>query len=332
MARLPVPRGPITEYLVASLREPPHDLGRPPLPVTEALSDDDLHLALYVCYELHYAGFEEVEDDWEWEPSLIAVRGSLERAFEGALRASTPSPGFDRGTPMADQLGVVERSDDGPSLSKFMQTQATREHFEEFLIHRSAYQLKEADPHTWAIPRVRGRAKAAMVEIQYDEYGSGRPDRVHSELFRRAMDALGLDATYGAYVDRIPGVTLATVNLMSMFGLHRRLRGATVGHLALFEMTSPIPNRRYATGLRRLGFGGEAVAFFDEHVVADSVHEVIAANDLAGALAIDEPELGSDILFGAHALARADARFGEHVLSRWRRGETSLISAPVRVG
>ena len=70
------------------------------------------------------------------------------------------------------------------------------------------------------------------------------------------MDAVGLDATYGAYLDQIPGVTLATVNLMSLFGLHRRLRGAIVGHLALFEMTSSVPEpalrqRPAAARLRR---------------------------------------------------------------------------------
>ena len=85
-----------------------------------------------------------------------------------------------------------------------------------------------------------------MVEIQADEYGGGRAERMHAALFARAMDALGLDSRYGAYVDHLPAVTLATVNLMSLFGLHRRLRGAIVGHLALFEMTSSIPNRRYA--------------------------------------------------------------------------------------
>ena len=99
-----------------------------------------------------------------------------------------------------------------------------------------------------------------MVEIQADEYGDGRAEQdIHAELFARAMEAVGLDATYGAYLDRMPGVTLATVNLMSLFGLHRRLRGAIVGHLALFEMTSSVPNRRYGAGLRRLGYGEDAL-------------------------------------------------------------------------
>src|SRR5439155_7052144 len=130
--------------------------------------------------------------------------------------------------------------------------------------------------------------KAAIVEIQADEYGGGRAERIHSALFADAMRATGLDDGYGAYLRRIPGVTLATVNLMSLLGLHRRWRGAIVGHLALFETTSSLPNRRYANALRRLGFGERATAFFDEHVTADAVHEQIAVVDLAGGLVRQE--------------------------------------------
>ncbi len=166
-----------------------------------------------------------------------------------------------------------------------------------------------------------------MVEIQADEYGGGDPARIHAVLFARAMDALGLDSTYGAYVDRVPAVTLATVNLMSMLGLHRRLRGAVVGHLALFEMTSSLPNGRYADGLRRLGCGPDATAFFDEHVVADAVHESVAAVDLAGGLARQQPDLVPDILWGATALRELEADFGRHLLGAWKSGCSSLEGA-----
>jgi hypothetical protein len=162
------------------------------------------------------------------------------------------------------------------------------------------------------------------VEIQADEYGGGRAERMHSSLFADAMDALGLDSRYGAYLDRIPAVTLATVNLMSLFGLHRRLRGAIVGHLALFEMTSSVPNGRYARGLRRLGEGARATAFFDEHVEADAVHENVAAVDLAGGLVRQDPALAPDVLWGARTLAALDRRWADHVLDAWAAGETSL--------
>ena len=197
----------------------------------------------------------------------------------------------------------------------------------EFLIHKSIYQLKEADPHTWAIPRLQGRAKAALVEIQADEYGGGRPERMHSALFARTMRGLGLDDAYGAYVDVVPAVSLAAVNLMSLFGLNRRLRGAITGHLAIYEMTSSQPNRLYGNGFRRHGFDAAVTHYFDEHVEADAVHEQIAGRDLAGGLVEAEPGLLSDVLFGATAVMAVDGMLSSHLLAAWEAGGSSLRTA-----
>jgi hypothetical protein len=278
MRSLPSPRGPVSELLLNRLPDAPHSIPRlVPAPSDDPLADEDLQLALYLCYELSYRGLPGVDDGWEWEPSLLALRRELECLFESALVDAVPRP--PQPVPPTD-IDLVLRAiadEEGPSLSSYVKVSATLDEVREFVVHRSAYQLKEADPHSWAIPRLAGAPKAALIEIQNDEYGRGRVEWIHAELFGRAMRALGLDPEYGAYLEVIPGVTLATVNLMSLFGLHRRWRGAIVGHLALFEMTSSIPNRRYAEGLRRLGFEGEATLFFDEHVTADAVHEAIAA-------------------------------------------------------
>lgn len=138
------------------------------------------------------------------------------------------------------------------------------------------------------------------------------------------MRGADLDDTYGAYVDDVPAITLASHNMMSMFGLNRRLVGAIVGHLAAFEMTSSIPNKLYADGLRRLGYGEDVTDYFDEHVEADAVHEQIAARDLAGGLAEDRPDLLPDIMFGAAACLAVDGWVGEHILQAWSRDESSL--------
>jgi hypothetical protein len=321
---LPEPRGALSACVVEALSNPDAELRPSPVLVGSPLDDDDLHLALYVCYELHYHSFAGVADRWEWDPGLIAFRNELECAFMEGLEATVPKGDEVRPDALADLLFELSEADDGPSLSLFLQNEGTIEQFREFVIHRSAYQLKEADPHTWAIPRMRGAAKAAMVEIQADEYGSGRPDRVHSALFAKSMDALGLDSAYGAYLDHIPGVTLATVNLISRFGLHRELRGALTGHLAMFEITSPVPNRRYAGALRRFGASDEAIDFFDEHVEADSVHEQVAARDLAQGLALDQPGLAQQIVFGAESLLTLESRWSAALLSAWKDGGSSL--------
>ncbi|WP_320670694.1 iron-containing redox enzyme family protein [Patulibacter defluvii] len=333
MPAIPSPRGPVSERLLAALTGPPPAPADDPLadvappPTADPFADEDQQLALYCAYELHYRGLDGVDPTWEWQPSLLALRARLEARFEAGLRALVPDDDGD-GPVAPDEIDLAIRAiaaAEAPSLSRFLQREATLDHYREVLIHRSAYQLKEADPHSWAMPRLDGPPKAALVEIQVDEYGNGRPERIHARLFADAMEALGLDPTYGAYLDRIPAPALATVNLMSLFGLHRRWRGAIVGHLALFESTSSIPNGRYAEGLRRLAVPDpRATAFFDEHVEADAVHEQLATIDLAGGLVRQQPELARDVLFGARCLAALEARWAAGVLDRWRAGRSAL--------
>ncbi len=278
--RLPVPRGPITDMLYTRLRTTPHRMfDRAAFAggsdEDDILGSEDLQLALHLCYGLHYDGFEGVDDGWEWEPSLLAVRAKLEQQFLLGLTTHAGSPASETAElDVADVVGQVRQllSADGPSLSTYMSQQGGIDEMREFVIHRSIYQRKEADPHTWAIPRLRGRAKSALVTLQSDEYGGGRVGATHAELFADTMAALDLDPTPGRYIDWVPAPTLATDNLVSFFGLHRRWRGALVGHLAAFEMTSVIPMGRYAAILRRILGAETGAAFYDVHVEADVHH------------------------------------------------------------
>lgn len=292
----------------------------------DVVRDDDIQLSLFLLYASSYGSLPELDADLEWDAQLIATRHVLESTFEAALREAVPAPPIPDATidAVGRSLFALAEADTGPRLSRYLAKKATLEQAREFFVQRSIYTLREADPHSWAIPRLHGRAKAALVEIQSDEYGGGRPDRVHATIFAKAMRGAGLDDTYGAYLDDVPAITLASHNMMSMFGINRRLVGAIVGHLAAFEITSSIPNRLYGDGMRRLGFGDDVTDYFDEHVEADAVHEQIAARDLAGALAEDHSELLPDIMFGAAACLTVDGWAAGHMLDSWTRGESSL--------
>ena len=326
---LPAARGEITEQLFAYMRdrecagEIAVALGGP------MWEDDDAQLALYCCYELHYRGFAGVAEDLEWDPHLLALRARLERQFLSEVSERVAIAGSQRellhSGDVEAALSAMATAQGGRSLSTYLEQSGTVEELREFCIHRSAYQLKEADPHTWGLPRLAGPAKAAMVEIQADEYGNGRLADMHAELFAETMVAVGLDPTYGAYVDRLPAVTLATTNLISLFGLHRRWRGALVGHLALFEMTSVGPMSRYASALDRFGMPSGARRFYDIHVEIDEHHERVALESMVRELVISEPHLGPDVVFGAAALTAVEARFAGHLLDSWAAGDSSLI-------
>ena len=326
---LPAQRGPVSEQLLDRLSRRVHTLG--PLPIADdvdLLHDDDAALALYLCYELHYLGLPGVDEAWEWEPSLLRERRRLEVAFEANLiELVGPIPIAVSCEQVVAELEAMASPGGEPSLSEHMAERGTRAQMEEFAVHRSAYQLKEADPHTFAIPRLTGRAKAALVDIQQGEYGEGRVEEVHANLFAEVMVELGLDPRYGAYIDRLPAVSLATSNLASMFGLHRRWRGALVGHLALFEMCSVGPMGRYAAALRRLGLGAGATRFYEAHVLADERHRVVALDHMVTGLLADEPYLGGEVVFGARALAAVEGRFARALLDAWADGRSSLRGA-----
>ena len=141
-----VARGPLSGRLLAVLPDDPRPVpeladqaGELAARTVDLLSDDDLQLALYLLYELHYRGLDGVDERWEWHPDLVATAAALESAFEAALRrlvaprlpTSSPSPAE---VPAA--LARLVADDTSPSLSAFLSRQATRSQYAEFLMHR----------------------------------------------------------------------------------------------------------------------------------------------------------------------------------------------------
>ncbi|MFC9280828.1 iron-containing redox enzyme family protein [Streptomyces collinus] len=314
--QLPPARGQLSEAVAAYLR----GAGRLPRTVTAEPYGDDLQLALYLCYELHYRGFAGVEPRYEWDPELLRLRGAMEDRFLTALRADTP--GHDS---LDDALGalLVEPAE-GTGITHFLCDEGELWHLREYAAQRSLYHLKEADPHAWVLPRLWGRAKAAMAAVEYDEFGGGRAERVHARLFADLMADLGLETGYGHYLDAGCAEMLAVVNLMSLFGLHRELRAALVGHFADVEITSSPGSRRLAEAMRRTGVGPAAAFFYDEHVEADAVHEQVVRHEVIGGLLEEEPESAGDIAFGIDATEFLEGRLARRLLTEWRAGRTSL--------
>lgn len=310
---VPKPRGRLSETLFA-LMAGANDDWRPVVDL-DPDSADDAHIALWAMYELHHQGLDDVPDTLEWHAPLLAVRRRLELAFEAELRARFTPPEAD-GDFATAFFGYVAQHE-GPSLASYVHRRADREQVLELLRWRSVYHLKESDATAWVVPRLPVRPKAALSELLFDEYGAGDPNRLHAHLFALGMSAAGLSAEYGAYVNDAPAEILAQNNAMSLFGLHRRLRGAALGHLAAFEATSSMPARRISQGLARLGLPQALVDYYDEHVLADAAHEQQAVRDICGALVEDEPGLTEDVFLGAFACMDLEDRVAHRASAEW---------------
>jgi hypothetical protein len=316
----PKPRGALSEWTFGLLRNLPERASWQSTTAPAADSLEDETVTLWTLHELSYGGFEDVDGRAEWEPVLLAVRRDLEDELEARLRerwadaGSRELPGADE---VPDALAALVEQDDGPSLADLVRRGADGDQVLELLRQRSVYHLKESDPVAWVVPRLPVRAKAALMELQYDEYGDGNPNRLHSHLFARGLSAVGLRPEYGAYVDDALAETLEMNNVVSMFGLQRRLRGAAMGHLAAFEMTSSLPSRKVVQGLERLGLDGAMSDYYSEHVEADAIHEHLAARDICGTLVEDEPEQAGEVLFGAFTCLDQEKRFATAMLGVW---------------
>lgn len=315
---LPKPRGDVSEWVFERLRAVSDEApGTVPDAVAPMPSDRaDAAVALWSLHELSYSGFEDVSAFAEQDPVALVTRAALERDLEQRLRDRWPVESVQPGDVPARIVAMVE-ADEGPSLAAYVHRRADRDQVLGLLQQRSVYHLKEADPSTWTVPRLPVRAKAALVELQFDEYGAGNPNRLHSHLFARGLDAIGLRPDRGAYVDDALPQTLEMNNAISLFGLQRRLRGASMGHLAAFEATSSQPSHRMVQGMKRLGFAEPMLRYYSEHIEADAVHEHLAARDICGTLAEDDPQQAAEVVFGVFTCLDLEARFATAMFAQW---------------
>src|SRR6202000_541580 len=325
--QLPAAYGPLSMAVRCSLTElaPRDQLAR----IGPSMRDSDpygldLELALYMCYELHYRGFAGVDPTWEWHPALLELRAELHRVFLAGVRRDVGA--IDDGhTAAAEMESISIETLDGTGPSYYLRDHGTWEQMREYFVHRSLYHLKEGDPHAFVIPRLTGQAKASFVAVEFDEYGAGRAARPHQQLCADLLTAADLDATYLAYLEKVPAESLAVVNLMSLFGLHRQFRGAAIGHFASTEITSSPGSRRLVEALQRLNAPPECVAFYREHVEADAVHEQVVRGDVVGDLVAREPHLDRDVVFGIRAHAAVEDRLADVIMTSWKADETSLL-------
>ena len=317
---LPESRGPLSAAVLAALRT------GAAVTCSVAGADpygEDLQLALYCCYELHYRSFAGVADEREWDPAVLSCRAELERAFLAALRHDVTA-GADVG---AEIDALLVEPIDGAGVSHHLRDVGQLWQLCEYVARRSLYHLKEADPQAFVIARLDGPAKAALVTIEHDEYGAGNPERMHSHLFAEMMRALELDPTYGHYLDAAPAAALAEVNFMSLCGLHRLLRGALLGQFATVELTSSPGSARLVRAMRRMRLPEATAEFYAEHIEADAVHEQLVRRGVLGPLLVAEPELAADVVFGMRASGYLAERFGRWLLDCWAEGRSSLRTA-----
>ena len=294
-----------------------------------AIEDPDAQLALWILYELAYRGFDGVARRARVGPPPAGPARRLgdgrSRAASGAATRELVDSVDDVDDPAEQVLAMVDRAD-GVSLSTFLRREATREQVLEYLRERSVQQLKESDPQSFVLPRLdgRGQGRAGRDPVRRVRRRA-TPSACTSTCTPRRCAAAGLDPSYGAYVDEISAVSLASANVMSLFvpeppapwGRARPLRGLR-GH----QLGAVTPGRRGDRAgrpgadrggvLRRARRGGRGA------------RAGRGPGHVWGVVA-EHPDRRGDVLFGAAAALHLDALSGPG--PDWADGRGDGLSA-----
>jgi len=289
-----------------------------PRELTDPLVDLDLQLSLNLCYELHFLSFRGVETGWEWDPGLLELRAELERLFMRGLGSAVGKPLEIRPDEVSGRLRGLKPDPGFEELVDHVANDAGLSQTRELVIHRSPVKLRQPDPYGWTMARLRGRPRRTLAKLVQNAV----PARA---LYSKTMRAVGLDDRDGAYLDLLPGSTLAEVNLISFFGLHRRAHGAMLGQIAMQEILYPAEDKACGQALSRLGMNGDAAAYFGEAEHRAESLAPAAVFEMAEGLARIDPKLGPDIILGARAMLAVQKRLVDRMLERWRGSASSLL-------
>lgn len=267
----------------------------------------DLQLALYVGYELHHRGFAGVDPRWEWDPGVLQLRARLEESFGTALREGVGDVSEHK---VVDEIRRLFKQ--RPVLADHLREQGTWPQLREYFAQRSVHRLKTDDSRAWATH--------AMTPAQSS---SATADGSAPHSFAEVLKAAGLDPGYLRYLNDVSAEALALVNMMSMFGLHRNLRGAAAGQMLATKIAVRRASGALVDALVRVAAPAPCVQFYRAHTGPASK----ARCDTVGALLEREPELESDVVLGIRAFELIEDRFATRLVTCWTEGRTSLRHA-----
>jgi len=317
----------------AELLDAGRELARRAFVQDDDAAADVAHRALYAFGAQSGWSPSDAVRDQEHDLTLIALRLELERAFEAQLDRLAPLPEAAPQDPEAirawlSDLALERDLFGGPSMGAYYRERATLGQLKEVVAQRSLFFLKEPDPWTMVIPSLRGKAKAGLIDLLLDEYGWGRFDQMHSTVYERMMEKLGLETGYDHYLDRTAWQFLAGLNYQVMVGRHRRLCRRMYGYVFLVEADSPGSMRNYLQAYARAGVDDpEILTFYELHIDADEGHADVALNEVVMPVVRDEPDAATEIARGVVEGRWLHGLFSTHLHEAFSAGRSSLRPA-----
>ncbi len=245
---------------------------------------DELHRALLACYQMHvrlpHHGMAENQFhplavrlmavlEGAWERDLLArARRSAHRAVGDALTEEALPADPEAFAEWFKRAAFTHPLYEHP-LYAFLAGEATRAQLERFLRLEAAGEAAFDDLVALGQVGTRGEVKIEMGRNYWDELGNGRTHAVHTHLFHRLTDTLGIEAPEA---HELPWQVLSGVNVMLWSCVPRRNAFRAQGTLGAVELLAPQRCTRLTTGAERVGIPKKAMVYYAAHAIVDIGH------------------------------------------------------------
>lgn len=263
----------------------------------------DAALALAQLHDLHLAPVPTLGDRvrFQHHPAVAMLKHRLEHAF--LRRLPEPVAAVDDAVAGMRKISAVDLV---PPVYDWIAEEATLDEVRSYLTIEGGPDGGFDDLVALCQVGIDGEPKVELATNYWDEMGRGTLAEVHTELHHRMARALGLVA-----VDRRdqPVEALERSLLGSTLATNRALQPELVGALGLLELQAGPRCRRVVKGLERLACSEDALAFYEEHAVADPRHGKDWLDHVVGPLAERYPEWAPRIVTGAAWRSHVNAAF-----------------------
>ena len=239
---------------------------------------DCLHRALLGVYQQHMRLPQHGMAVNQFHPLPCRVMAVLEGSWErDMLRRARAGRDLSPGALPADPDAFVDwyraAAFTHPlyehDLYAHLASEADRGAIEWFLRMEAAGEAAFDDVVALAQVGTRGEVKLEMAQNYWDEMGNGKSHKVHTHMFHRLVEGLGIEAPAA---DELPWQVLAGVNVMLWCAIPRRNAFRAQGVLGAVELLAPQRCTRLVHGALRVGIEKRTMVYYGAHAIIDVGH------------------------------------------------------------
>lgn len=287
---------------------------------------EDVHRSLFHLYSRRVWNAPSAPLSAGLDHALQLIRDNLEREFRESLASKRDgllsAPPADR-SELASwfaELATGTHPHENPQWPAFIREEISLEQLKQIVSHRSLFFLREPDPWIYAVPTLAGVAKAGLMDLLLDEYGWGKLDHMHSTIYAKLMESLGLETALDHYEPSTPWQFLATQNHQWMLALTPGLSRQLLGTIYLTEADSPAAMNNYLAAWKRLEISdADVIHFYELHVTADENHRDVALQEVLMPVCDLDPNASHEIACGIFDGKSLEADYANNLLDGFER-------------